>query len=67
MPRGGEYSDGPTTQSDNAIEAGENKIAGADVRSLLRILACLNLPPRSSTLPLEFAITKALGFAVTRY
>ena len=31
MPRGGEYSDGPTVQSDNAIEAGEDKIAGANV------------------------------------
>lgn len=28
MPRGAEYSDG-TPASDNAIEAGENKIAGA--------------------------------------
>ncbi|KAI4137196.1 MAG: hypothetical protein L6R39_007422 [Caloplaca ligustica] len=28
MPRGAEYADGPP-QSDNAIEAGENKIAGA--------------------------------------
>jgi hypothetical protein len=33
MPRGGEFSDGPTVQSDNPIEAGENKIAGADVYS----------------------------------
>ena len=30
MPRGGEYTDGPTIQSDNAIESGENKIAGGD-------------------------------------
>ena len=30
MPRGGEYTDGPTIQSDNAIESGENKIAGAE-------------------------------------
>ena len=29
MPRGGEYDDGPTVASDNAIESGENKIAGA--------------------------------------
>jgi len=29
MPRGGEFDDGPTVQSDNAIESGENKIAGA--------------------------------------
>ncbi|KAL6715173.1 hypothetical protein ACLMJK_007437 [Lecanora helva] len=29
MPRGGEYSDGPTNQSDNAIESTENKITGA--------------------------------------
>lgn len=29
MPRGGEFTDGPTIQSDNAIESGENKIAGA--------------------------------------
>ena len=29
MPRGGEFDDGPTVASDNAIEAGENKIAGA--------------------------------------
>ncbi|MCJ1275394.1 hypothetical protein MMC21_003197 [Puttea exsequens] len=29
MPRGGEYDDGPTVVSDNAIESGENKIAGA--------------------------------------
>ena len=29
MPRGGEYSDGPTNQSDNAIESGENKLTGA--------------------------------------
>jgi len=36
MPRGGEYSDGPTIQSDNPIESGENKVAGADV--------CLKLP-----------------------
>lgn len=28
MPRGGEYDDGPTVQSDNAIESTENKIAG---------------------------------------
>ncbi|KAI4122411.1 MAG: hypothetical protein LQ338_005834 [Usnochroma carphineum] len=28
MPRGAEYVDGPP-QSDNAVEAGENKIAGA--------------------------------------
>jgi len=28
MPRGAEYVDGPPA-SDNAIEAGENKIAGA--------------------------------------
>ncbi len=35
MPRGGEYSDGPTVQSDNPIESGENKIAGADVCSKL--------------------------------
>lgn len=31
MPRGGEFDDGPTVQSDNAIESGDNKIAGADV------------------------------------
>lgn len=29
MPRGGEYDDGPTVASDNAITSGENKIAGA--------------------------------------
>ena len=29
MPRGGEFTDGPTVASDNAIDAGENKIAGA--------------------------------------
>ncbi len=29
MPRGGEYDDGPTVASDNPIESGENKIAGA--------------------------------------
>ena len=29
MPRGGEYDNGPTVASDNAIDAGENKIAGA--------------------------------------
>ena len=29
MPRGGEYDDGPTVASDNAIDTGENKIAGA--------------------------------------
>jgi hypothetical protein len=29
MPRGGEFTDGPTVQSDNAIESGENNIAGA--------------------------------------
>lgn len=29
MPRGGEYDDGPTIASDNAIESGDNKIAGA--------------------------------------
>ncbi|KAL9138278.1 MAG: hypothetical protein Q9175_000504 [Cornicularia normoerica] len=29
MPRGGEYSEGPTVVSDNPIESGENKIAGA--------------------------------------
>ncbi len=29
MPRGGEFDDGPTIASDNAIESGENKIAGA--------------------------------------
>ncbi|KAL9065016.1 MAG: hypothetical protein Q9161_008508 [Pseudevernia consocians] len=28
MPRGGEYDDGPTVASDNAIESGENKIRG---------------------------------------
>ena len=28
MPRGGEFTDGPTVASDNAIDAGENKIAG---------------------------------------
>ena len=31
MPRGAEYADEPPA-SDNAIESGENKIAGADVR-----------------------------------
>ena len=29
MPRGGEFYDGPTVASDNPIESGENKIAGA--------------------------------------
>ncbi|KAK4696723.1 hypothetical protein P7C71_g1247, partial [Lecanoromycetidae sp. Uapishka_2] len=29
MPRGGEFDDGPTVASDNAIESGENKITGA--------------------------------------
>ena len=29
MPRGGEYDDGPTVASDNAIDAGQNKVAGA--------------------------------------
>ena len=29
MPRGGEFDDGPTVASDNPIESGENKIAGA--------------------------------------
>ena len=29
MPRGGEYDDGPTVASDNPIESGENKTAGA--------------------------------------
>ena len=28
MPRGGEFYDGPTVQSDNAIESSENKITG---------------------------------------
>lgn len=31
MPRGAEYANEPPA-SDNAIESGENKIAGADVR-----------------------------------
>lgn len=31
MPRGAEYADAPPA-SDNAIESGENKIAGAEVR-----------------------------------
>ena len=29
MPRGGEFSDGPTVQSDNPIDSTEDKIAGA--------------------------------------
>ena len=29
MPRGGEFDDGPTVASDNAIDAGDSKIAGA--------------------------------------
>ena len=33
MPRGAEYANEPPA-SDNAIESGENKIAGADVRNL---------------------------------
>ena len=41
MPRGAEYADEPPA-SDNAIESGENKIAGADVRT--------DNPPSSSLL-----------------
>lgn len=46
MPRGGEYSEGPTVVSDNPIESGENKIAGApkgdsDVSLLLLFCHCL--------------------------
>lgn len=47
MPRGAEYIDGPPA-SDNAIEAGENKIAGApqgsDVSSSPRFTSTLYLP-----------------------
>ena len=50
MPRGGEYDDGPTVASDNAIESGENKIAGdpkgdSDVRLASPLLSLLALKP----------------------
>lgn len=53
MPRGGEYDDGPTVASDNAIESGENKIAGApkgdsDVSSSPPFLLPLTLIPNLS-------------------
>ena len=52
MPRGGEYDDGPTVASDNAIESGENKIAGvpkgdSDVRLAPPLRSPLALMPFS--------------------
>ena len=46
MPRGGEFDDGPTVASDNPIESGENKIAGApkddsDVSLVHNVCHCL--------------------------
>ena len=49
MPRGGEFTDGPTVASDNAIDAGENKIAGvpqgdSDVSLRLALLPSTTTP-----------------------
>lgn len=51
MPRGGEYDDGPTVASDNPIESGENKFAGApkgdsDVRMAPTLSSAVALTPR---------------------
>ena len=56
MPRGGEFDDGPTVASDNAIDAGENKIAGApqgdsDVSFNLPYLPSTSTPYSILTLP----------------
>ena len=56
MPRGGEFTDGPTVASDNAIDAGENKIAGApqgdsDVSLAPAFLCSTTIPCLIITLP----------------
>ena len=57
MPRGAEYADGPVA-SDNAIDAGENKIAGADV--------CPSLFPLA-LIPYPFGLPKLLPLALSPF
>lgn len=71
MPRGGEFDDGPTVQSDNAIESGENKIAGApqgdsDVSISFIIRPCqLSSPPPASP-PFSLSESNRQSLTATR-
>ena len=64
MPRGGEYDDGPTVASDNAITSGENKIAGApkgDSDASQPLHPSHNFPlPAYSNIPFAFSGTSFL-------